>query len=312
MTLLQKEFRIETIKLNRIYDNFPADYHKSDLKLEKVEEIYETFQLPVLPSNRPLLLGCFVSSIEGTIAFKDNQKSGVIARNKPQHSNGGIADLWILNLLRTVADGIIIGPKTLQVEENLTGHILDNDLLKARRDLLNKPEVPYNIIISKTGQSIPYQHRIFEEEEVPVLIATSPQGAEKIIDNINSSYEVIDLASKNNYEKNFNFEIVNNKVVILITGENNNLEEKSLFEFLKVAGLDKIIVEAPSYAHYLIKNELLDEIFLNQSGVYSGGPTFLNNNSTDAFKSSTAPSAKMITVHTYDAYFFYFRYKLVY
>jgi hypothetical protein len=76
--------------------------------------------------------------------------------------------------------------------------------------------------------------------------------------------------------------------------------------------LDKIIVEAPSYAHYLIQNELLDEIFLNQSGVYSGGPTFLNNNRAESFKSAAAPSAKMITVHTYDAYFFYFRYKLVY
>ena len=309
MSLISKEFLIDEIKLEQIYADFDPDYQISEFNFEKIEQIYGTLKFPVLKENRPFLFACFVSSIDGTIAFKDNPKSGQIARNEKLDSAAGKADLWVLNLLRAVADAIILGPKTLAVESNLTGHIFDNDLVKARSDLLKKSPVPYNIVISQTGESIPYSHRIFAEENVPVIIATSPQGSKSVISNLNYSYQLIDLNSNNNFP---NIETKNDEVIILISGQGYKLNEKILFEFLKKIGLDKIMIETPSYAHYLMQKRLLDEIFINQAGIYVGGPKFLNDDFDLAFNSDMPPQAKMITIHSYDSYFFAFRYRLIY
>ena len=312
MSLPSQNFKVEDIKLNKMYSDFDDNYQKSSLDIKKINQVYGQLKFPDELDDRPLLFGCFVSSIDGTIAFKDNHKSGKIARNNNENLAGGKVDLWVLNLLRAAVDGIIIGPKTLEAEENLTAHIFDKELLRARIEGLNKPPVPYNIIVSKTGQSIPYDHRIFKEEQVPVIIATSPGGEEYVVDNINCNYNLINLNSNINDRKENRLSIKENKVIILVSGEEYNLNDKLLFDFLKEAGLDKISVEAPSYAHYLIQQQLLDELFLNRSGIYIGGPKFLNSNVKSSLSTKAAPSAKTITIHNYDSYFFYFRYKLVY
>ncbi|MFO7820422.1 MAG: dihydrofolate reductase family protein [Halanaerobacter sp.] len=261
--------------------------------------------------NRPLLFACFVSSIDCSIAFKNNPKSSQIVRSENSDPGAGQADLWILNLLRAAADGIILGPKTLEVESNLTAHVFDQDLVTARSNLMEKPEVPYNIIISKTGQSIPYQHRIFNEEEIPLIIATSPHGAQHITKNLDYPLHMINL-TENNYNRAINLRKESSKIILLVTGDDEQLDEKKLFKFLKKAGLDRIMVEAPSYAHYLIQQHLLDELFLNQTGSYIGEPKFLNSDSSSAFSVGTEPQAKMITIHTYNSYFFCFRYRFIY
>ncbi|MGM0501910.1 MAG: RibD family protein [Bacillota bacterium] len=311
MTLGTKNFNIEDVKLNQIYADFDKNYQNSDLELDKLNKIYGQLKLLPCLTNRPLLLGCFVSSIDGTIAFKDNPQSGQIARSQKHDRAGGEADLWILNLLRTIADGIILGPKTLRAEKNLTAHILDKDLAAARVEMLNKPQVPYNIIVTKTGASIPYHHRIFEEEKVPVLIATSPQGAKVVKENVSCNYKLINLNKIKEFKKE-DLDVNNNTIIILVSGKGHDLADKLLLKFLKQMGLDRITVETPSYAHYLIRQQLLDELFLNQSGVYIGGPKFLNNNGEAAFTVNKAPAAKVITIHNHSSYFFYLRYRLIY
>mgnify|MGYP006269810555 CR=1 FL=1 len=312
MSLISQEFPAEEIELERIYADFEPDYQFSALNSAKIKEVYGGLKFPVSKKNRPLLVACFVSSIDGTIAFKETPNSGQIARNENFDSNAGQADLWVLNLLRATADGIILGPKTLAVEPNLTGHVFDPDLVKARSELLNKPQVPYNIIVSKTGQSIPYNHRIFNEENVPLIIVTSPQGSQFIAEKLNCAYQIINL----NYEqesKNLSEIVVDeNKVLILVSGQEYELDETTMFRFLKESGLDQLMIETPSYAHYLIKQHLLDEIFLNQTGIYIGGPKFLNNDFDFVFDPATVPRAKMITIHSYDSYFFCFRYRMEY
>ena len=281
------------------------------MNFAKIEEIYGQLKFPALKLKRPLLFACFVSSIDCSIAFKNNPKANQIVRSDNSDPGAGQADLWILNLLRAAADGIILGPKTLEVESNLTAHVFDQDLVTARSNLMEQPKVPYNIIISKTGQSIPYQHRIFTEEEIPVMIATAPQGAQYITKNINHPIQLIDLTENNNYNRVKSLKR-KQEVIILVSGSGDKLNEQVLFKFLKEAGLDKIMVEAPSYAHYLIQEHLLDEIFLNQAGSYIGEPKFLNSDAKSAFRAGREPQAKMVTIHTYNSYFFCFRYRLIY
>lgn len=311
VSLTKKEFLADEIELKRIYSDFDSDYKLSPLNFAKIEKIYGALKFPNLKADRPFLYASFVTAIDGTIAFKDNLSSSQIVRNKEFDSKAGKADLWILNLLRTVADGIILGPKTLQVESSLTAHIFDKELIEARTKLLNKTQIPYNIIISKKGKTIPYEHRIFSEEEIPVMIVTSPQGAQFITEQLNYPVEVIDLTAANMAE---GANELNNKeeIIILVTGQGSELNEKILFKYLKEAGLDKIMVETPSYAHYLMQYKFLDEIFINQAGSYIGGPKFLNNNSISAFNAGSEPRAKMVTIHTYNSYFFAFRYRLIY
>ena len=312
MSLVNKEFPAEEIELEQIYTNFTPDYQDSALNFAKIKQIYGALKFPSLKKQRPLLVGAFVSSIDGAIAFKENPKSGQIARNKKFDAHAGQADLWILNLLRTAADGIILGPKTLDVEPNLTGHIFDPDLAKARSDLLNKPQIPYNIIVSKTGQSIPYNHRVFNEENIPVIIATSPQGSQFIVEKLNCNYQVLNLRYKQKIKSLSQITREKNEVVVLVSGQGYELNEAIMFQFLKEVGLDKIMIETPSYAHYLIKQHLLDEIFLNQAGIYIGGPKFLNNDFDFVFNPETVPQANMITIHVYNSYFFCFRYRMEY
>ncbi|MBM7555996.1 dihydrofolate reductase family protein [Halanaerobacter jeridensis] len=312
MSLVSKEFLVDEIKLNKIYSDFDSDYEVTKLNFEKIDQIYGELKFPQLKKERPFLFACFVASIDGTIAFKDNPKSGQIARNNNLDNGAGKSDLWILNLLRTIADGIILGPKTLAAEPNLTGHIFDQELVKARTELLSKSAVPYNIIVSQTGDSIPYQHRIFTEEEVPIIIATSPQGSQVVTENLDYPYQLINLQSESNIIKQIRTNIKKDKVIVLATGDAYELNEKILFNSLKEAGLDRIMVETPSYAHYLMQNQFLDELFWNQAGIYAGGPKFLNNDYNFAFSSAAPPQAKMITIHSYNSYFFCFRYRLNY
>src|SRR6056297_2838537 len=153
MKLPTIDFPIDKIKLNPIYKNNSrlADVKKTASQGEvprKVLEGYGTMYFPHPPEDRPYIYSSMVLSLDGKIAFENEEKSSNISKGNFRDPEGGLADLWLLNVLRTYADGIVFGSKTLHVEENITGHIYDEELANERVISLKKEQpIPWNIII---------------------------------------------------------------------------------------------------------------------------------------------------------------------
>jgi riboflavin biosynthesis pyrimidine reductase len=99
-------------------------------------------------------------------------------------SGGNEHDRIIMGLLRSVADAVIVGAGTLRsVPRHIwTPQYICPDLgqefaeLRAR---LRKPKYPLNVIVSGSGRLDP-GFAILTQEEVPVLVVTTEQGASEV------------------------------------------------------------------------------------------------------------------------------------
>ncbi|MFO7745213.1 MAG: hypothetical protein R6V36_07505, partial [Psychroflexus sp.] len=85
-----------------------------------------------------------------------------------------------------------------------------------------------------------------------------------------------------------------------------------LLHILKLWGIDKAMVESPSYFHSLLKEELLDEATLNYSCVYIGDKAVGLGKGMKPFTSKEHPHSEMLTIHSHSPSFFYFRHKFIY
>ena len=83
-------------------------------------------------------------------------------------------------------------------------------------------------------------------------------------------------------------------------------------KFNKKFGLDKVLVETPSYMHFLVAQGLMDELFFNYSCIYVGGQALTIGKFGREFGSKDHPHTRMLSIHTHSDHFFYFRHKLIY
>lgn len=81
---------------------------------------------------------------------------------------------------------------------------------------------------------------------------------------------------------------------------------------MKKLGLDKVLVETPSYMHFLVAQGLMDELFFNYSCIYVGGQALTIGKFGREFGSKDHPHTRMLSIHTHSDHFFYFRHKLIY
>ena len=181
MKLPRIKFNKKKIILNKIFNSslHPSNENTPDY----IKEIYGDFNIP--KDNRfPYLYGSLIMTLDGKIGFEDQNKSNEISKGNFLDPDGGLADLWVLNLLRTYSDGIIFGSKTLEVETNITGHIYDEILEKIRIEELDKKSImPWNIIISRSGR-MNLKHKIIREDDVPTIILTTKKVYKYILENI--------------------------------------------------------------------------------------------------------------------------------
>ena len=101
------------------------------------------------------------------------------------------------------------------------------------------------------------------------------------------------------------------KVIVIATGEKAPDSHVALY-IMKKFGLDKVLVETPSYMHYLVSEGLMDELFFNYSCIYVGGQALSIGKFGKEFGSKDHPHTKMLSIHTHSDHFFYFRQKLIY
>ncbi|WMJ23542.1 dihydrofolate reductase family protein [Paludicola sp. MB14-C6] len=313
-SLFKMPFDVEKIKLNKIYESEDLKNAKiTTLTCDHIKDIYGELKFVELHEDRPYTYTSLVTSIDGKIAFTDAPQGPLIAKLNQYDEDGATADWWILNMLRASCDGDIIGAGTMQAESDYTCHVFDQDLEDARIDAGLTP-VPWNIISSLDATDIPFDHVLFHSPEIPVMISTSAAGIKVIEENIKNEYVVIGPV---NNVKDVTEDMINlmkenqNKVIVIATGDNAPNSQVALY-IMKKFGLNKVLVETPTYMHYLVSQGLMDELFFNYSCLYIGGQALSIGKFGKEFGSKDHPHTKMLSIHSHSDHFFYFRHKLIY
>ncbi len=314
MALQKIDFDANKIKLTPIISNTEKlGYSAEAFKCEKVEQVYGKLLFGEKPAGRPMTYASYVMSVDGKIAFEDNKEGPLVAKNNLLDPDGAFADFWMLNMLRGYCDGIIIGAGTLINEPEYSGSAYDSDIINARLEAGKEP-APWTIVITTSGKNIPYHNPVFKCKEVPILIATSPNGLANVKNEINRPYCVLDKPKSAGSEVAFKKALNENKgkIFVLVTGSGGETNAFELFTVLHIMGMERVLVESPAYCHHLMQQKLLDEIFITVSSVFVCGQAVGIGTNNKAFLSTDHPHCEIVSVHTHTSHFMYTRYRMIY
>ena len=249
-------------------------------------------------TNHPFIFSCFALSIDGKLNYPDlNLKSGfaIAEYNLAASEDERYADWWILQLARSISDAVIIGSNSLNIEKNDYTAQINIPELEQLRTELNKPQNLLHIIISRNCNKIDFANELLcQDNNIPLIIFT--QQAPKLLPQhfIVSNIKELNLANK--------------KQIIL----DNTLDLNKLIQKLDQSGVQTILNESPYYHHHLQQLQLLDEAWINQSGVYIGGNTSSLGQFNNSFAVNTHPHYTILTLHSLGYNFVYPRYKISY
>lgn len=288
-------------------------YVNDGLVCEKVNNVYGKLMFGEVPEDRPITYASYVMSVDGKIAFEDNEVGPMIAKTNHLDKDGATADFWVLNLLRANCDGIIIGSGTMIKEPDYSGSAYDPDLLQARIDN-GKSVAPWTVIVTTTGKNIPFGNPVFSQEEIPMLVATSEEGIKNLKQEITKEYYELPLVKTEEDKKKIKELIAENegKIAVLVTGEGKNTDAAEMLKVLRAMGMEKVLVESPTYCHHMMREGLLDEIFINTSCIFVGGQATGIGTSSKSFPSTDHPHSEIVTMHMHSPHFIYTRYKMLY
>ncbi|TML67915.1 MAG: deaminase [Actinobacteria bacterium] len=149
----------------------------------------------VLPDDRPYVYVNFVTARDGRVSFDD-----------PGHAGGGDVsgfdahDQWLMGLLRSRADAVMMGDGTLASEpEHLwTAEYVcpsDAEAFGALRRGEARRAVPLTVFVSLTGD-LPWDAAVFADPSADTLIATTNGGAgavERAAPKVAGSLDVLAL-----------------------------------------------------------------------------------------------------------------------
>ena len=236
----------------------------------------------------------------------------MIAKLNKFDTAGADTDWFILNMLRAVSDGVMLGAGTMNAEHDYTCHVFDQDMEDMRIEAGKNP-VPWNIITSLDATDIPFDHVLFNTPEVPVMISTSQKGVELVKQKIKNDYFVVTASSVEEVTEELIANMKENadKVLVIGTGDTAPDSKVALY-ILKRFGIDRLLVETPSYMHYLVSQKMMDELFFNYSCIYVGGQALTIGKFGKEFTSKDHPHTRVLSIHSHSDHFFYFRHKLMY
>ena len=327
-----RNFTVSKLKLHRIYESkiwqgFPFDpFQVSAVPAEpdenpsgacsKIDKVYGPFRFPGMPSDRAYTFGSFVMSVDGCIAFPENRDGSQIAKNNRLDPGGALCDYWILNLLRSVSGAVILGSASLSRERYLTGEIFDDDLIACRTDN-GMPAVPLHVVLTRRGKNLALDHQVFRNPNIPVVIAASSEGARIIGRKYGSRVRflgnIAETAGPPSPGGLYAMAAEMPAVPLLAGfGSGTEIDAGLLLGFLRRGGCDKALIESPSFMVRLMQEKLLDEMFLNTSGIFIGGDSLLLGSGSRAFTAEDHPHTRVLTIHTHSDSFFYHRYMLDY
>ena len=132
-----------------------------------------------LRADRPTVIANFVSTIDGIVALGAGELTGgglISGFNEP--------DRFVMGLLRALADLVVVGAGTLRgstehrwIAEHV--HPASAAAFAAWRAQSGLARRPTTVIVTGSGD-IPVDHNGLTDPTVPVVIATTPAGAERV------------------------------------------------------------------------------------------------------------------------------------
>lgn len=312
-SLFKMPFDSQRLKVQRVYASPElAHCQVETMSCEKIREIYGELKFLELHEDRPCTYTSLVTSLDGRIAFTDAPQGPLIAKKNKYDPAGADTDWFILNMLRAVSDGVMLGAGTMNAESDYTCHVFDQDMENMRIENGKNP-VPWNIVTSLDATDIPFDHVLFNTPEVPVMISTSRKGMELVRKNIQNDACFVDVPSIESVTEEMiqSMRDAAGKVLVIGTGDTAPDSKVALY-MLKKFGIDRLLVETPSYMHYLVSQKMMDELFFNYSCIYVGGQALTIGKFGKEFTSEDHPHTRMLSIHTHSDHFFYFRHKLLY
>jgi riboflavin biosynthesis pyrimidine reductase len=135
-------------------------------------------EVPIRP-DRPTLIANFVSTLDGVVALGSGDLSGgsvISGAHEP--------DRFGMAVLRAIADVVVVGAGTLREsrKQRWTAEHLQPALAPAFREwreAMGLAPQPTTVVVTSRGD-IPTQHPGLTNPDVPVVIATSAEGAARL------------------------------------------------------------------------------------------------------------------------------------
>ncbi|MCA2265152.1 hypothetical protein A5626_01565 [Mycobacterium marseillense] len=160
---------------------------------------------------------------------------------------GGPGDRFVFNLLRELADVIVVGAGTVRIE-GYSGAQL-SVAQRQHRQARGQSEVPPLAIVTKSGH-LNRDMAVFTRTEVPPLVLTCAAAAAQTRRLLSGVCEVIDCSG----------------------GDPEKVDEATLLAMLGARGLSRILTEGgPMLLGSLIERDMLDELCLTIAPYIVGG-----------------------------------------
>lgn len=160
---------------------------------------------------------------------------------------GGPGDRHIFNLLRELADVIVVGAGTVRIESYSGAHVAVAQ--RQERQSRGQSEVPQLAIVTQSGHLEP-DLPVFTRTEVPPLVLTCTAVVDKTRSLIGELCEVLDCSGD----------------------DPGTVDEAALLGVLAARGLRRILTEGgPTLLGTFIERDLLDELCLTIAPYLVGG-----------------------------------------
>jgi riboflavin biosynthesis pyrimidine reductase len=185
--------------------------------------------------DSPCLFANFVCSVDGVVALPGDIESGQII------SGRNSADRFVMGLLRTCADAVLIGAGTFRKG---AGHLWHPGriypaaagLFAEARRALGLVAEPQFVLVSASGELDTAQPAI-----PGALIITTRSGANKLHGRVPASTRVVALGAE-------------------------RIELSAVLDFLHAQGLQRVLTEGgPTLVSELVARRLLDQLFVTSS-----------------------------------------------
>ncbi|WHZ25863.1 MAG: hypothetical protein OJF51_000658 [Nitrospira sp.] len=175
----------EILEIRTLYDGTGAP--PSPCLTRVLREAYDGELCFSDASNRPLIVGNFVQTLDGMVSLRIPGKSGgaeISGRNEE--------DAFIMGLLRAYADAVMFGEDTFR---NAPGHAwtagfvcptFDKEFQAFRKHIGKDSLHPVNVVVSGRGHA-DLDQPLFRREEIRSLVLTTEQGAARLHGRYGSS-----------------------------------------------------------------------------------------------------------------------------
>jgi riboflavin biosynthesis pyrimidine reductase len=162
-------------------------------------------------------------------------------------SLAGPGDRFIFNLLRELADVVMVGAGTVRIEGYSGVHLGVAE--RQRRQARGQSEVPPLAIVTKSGR-LDRDMGVFTRTEVPPLVLTCTAAADETRHRLADLAEVVDCSG----------------------GDPGQVDEAALLAILNARGLRRVLTEGgPTVLGSFVERDMLDDLCLTIAPYLVGG-----------------------------------------